>query len=111
MVNGYTVTSPVVSAVAGVARSWSQEAEERRRISKIDPIADTLDYCAGELAARLKAVEETTKFLTVAQFAARESVTEQTVRNWIRAARITAIVTPNGYKIDAAQSTPRRSHP
>ena len=101
----------VIGAVERVAKTWKDEAAKRRGISKSDPVADTLDYCAGELAARLKAVEETTKFLTVAQFAARESVTEQTVRNWIRAARITAIVTPNGYKIDAAQSTPRRSHP
>lgn len=102
------MTSPVVSAVAGVARSWTEEASERRRISKVDPIADTLEYCAGELAKRLETVGDESKFLAVAQFAARENVTEQTVRNWIRSERIAAIDTPNGYKIDASQAAPVR---
>lgn len=96
------------SAAAGVARTWKQEAEKRRSISKTDPVADTLEYCAGELAARLKAVEETAQFLTVAEFAQRESVTEQTVRNWIKNKRIVAIDTPKGYKIDAQQIAPLR---
>jgi excisionase family DNA binding protein len=98
----------VLSVVAGVARTWRQEAEERRRISKTDPIADTLEYCAGEISARLKSIEETEQFLTVAEFANRESVTDQTVRNWIRAGRIAATETPKGYKIDAAQIAPLR---
>lgn len=98
----------VSSAVEGVARTWRQEAELRRRISKTDPIADTLDYCAGEIAARLRAVEETGKLLTVEQFARRESVTPQTVRNWIRGSRVAATETPKGYMIDATQIAPLR---
>jgi hypothetical protein len=103
------MTSPVATAVAGLARTWREEVEERRRISKIYPIADTLDYCAGELAARLQAVEQTSKRLTVAEFAAREEVTEQTVRNWIRGERIAAVRTPNGWRIEASQVAPLRS--
>lgn len=99
----------VSSAVQGVARTWREEAERRRQISKIDPAADTLEYCAGELTARLKSVEEGAKMLTVTQFAQREEVTEQTVRNWIRKERVAAVPTANGYRIDANQSAPLRS--
>lgn len=97
------------AAVSGVTRSWKQEAEERRRISKVDPIADTLDYCAGEIAARLKSVQETVRRLTVEQFAQRHDVTPQTVRNWIKAERIFAIETPKGWSISADQIPLKKS--
>ena len=100
------MTDLVVAAVQGVVQSWNEEVERRRQMSKNDVSADILEYCASEITDRLKAVEHASRFLTVAQFARREEVTEQTVRNWIRKERIAAIETPKGYKIDASQIAP-----
>ena len=46
----------VLSAIQRAAQSWSQEAQARRRISKIDAVADTLEHCASELLVRLREV-------------------------------------------------------
>jgi hypothetical protein len=90
---------PVVGAVEGVAKTWRKEAEERRRISKSDPIADTLDYCAGELAARLRAIAADAQLESVEQRAKREGVTVQTIREWIRTGQLGAQHGPKGYRI------------
>jgi hypothetical protein len=99
----------VVDAVAGVTRTWREEAEKRRGISKVDPIADTLDYCAGEIAARLKTIEASSQRLTVEQYAARVKRTPQTIRNWIRNGQLAAIATTKGYEISVDAERVRRS--
>lgn len=98
----------MVGAIEGVTRSWRQEAEERRRISKSDPVADTLDYCAGELAARLRALAVESETETVEQRAARDGVTPQTVRAWIRTGQLPAGNGPKGYLIPKSAERVRR---
>lgn len=91
--------SLVIATIERTAKSWRTEAEERRRISKADPIADTLDYCAGELSERVRAIKTETQFETVEQRAKREHVTPQTVRIWIRKGQLAAEDGPKGYRI------------
>ncbi len=95
--------------VGELAREWREKADSRRAISKIDPVADALDYCASKLIARARATEIATTQLTVDQFARlpQIGVTPQTVRNWIRAGRLAAIDTVRGYRI-AADALPIR---
>lgn len=104
------MTDVVVSAVQGVTRTWRDEAEKRRRISKADPIADTLDYCAGEIASRIKAVQVDNR-LTVEQYAKlpHVGVTAQTVRTWIRTGQLQAVDTARGYRIAADAKRLRRT--
>lgn len=103
------MTDLVVSAVERVAKTWRQEAEERRRISKADPVADTLDYCAGEIAARIRSLAAETEYETVDQRASREGVTPQTVRGWIRSNQLAAQDGPKGYKIPRTAERVRKS--
>lgn len=90
---------PIVTAVKQQAESWREEAARRRQISRADQVADTLDYCAGELAARLREAQAAVEELTVEQYAKQEGVTPQTVRTWIRHHRLAARETPKGYRI------------
>lgn len=100
----------VLSAVKGVTETWMQEVSKRRRISKTDPVADAIEYCAGEIMARVKSVHEDNR-LTVEQYAKlpHVDVTPQTVRNWIRTGQLQAIDGPKGYKIAADAKRIRRS--
>lgn len=95
------MTDVVVSTVEGVTRTWVDEAKKRRRISDVDPIADTLEYCAGEIVSRVKEVQLNTPGLTPEQYARlpHVGVTPQTVRHWIRTRQLLAIGTPKGYRI------------
>jgi hypothetical protein len=98
----------VIRKVEATARTWRAEAEKRRGISKSDPVADTLEYCAGELTTGLKMVAAETQFLSVEQFARKERVTPQTVRAWIRENRLAAEPGVKGYRIAKdATVTPR----
>lgn len=99
----------VVGAIESVSRTWHEEAVERRRISKTDPIADTLDYCAGELAARLRDVASMTTDLTVEEYAQKVRVTPQTVRTWIRREELPAQHGPKGYRIPVTAVRTRKA--
>lgn len=101
----------VLTTAEGAARGWRQEAEKRRAISAVDPVADTLEYCAGELAARLAEAASADVGLTVEQYAGlpEVDVTPQTVRNWIRRGELAAIETPKGYRIARAAKRIRRA--
>ena len=105
------MTDDVVSAVEGVTSTWRKEAEKRRHISKADPVADTLEYCAGEISSRVKAVQFSDRGLTVEQYAKlpHVSVTAQTIRHWIRTRQLLAIETPKGYRIAADAKRMRRT--
>jgi hypothetical protein len=100
----------VVTAAKALARGWVDEAKNRRRISRFDPAAEALEYCAGELEARIKAVEHDNR-LTVEQYAKlpHVDVTPQTVRMWIRTGQLQAQDSPKGYKIPADAKRIRRS--
>ena len=105
------MTDVVVSTVEGVTRTWVDEAKKRRRISDVDPIADTLEYCAGEIVSRVKEVQLNTPGLTPEQYAKlpHVGVTAQTVRHWIRTRQLLAMETPKGYRISPEAKRMRRS--
>lgn len=91
--------SDALRDVATIAGTWRTEAAERRRISALDPIADTLDYCASELQLRVREIEHATEEVTPEQYARAQGVTVQTVRTWIRTGRLQARETSKGYRI------------
>jgi hypothetical protein len=99
----------LVSVVERTAKTWKQEAEKRRAISAVDPVADTLDYCAGEIAARLEALETDISYESVDERAHREGVTPQTVRIWIRTNQLAATTGPKGYRIPVDAERVRQS--
>jgi hypothetical protein len=104
------MTPPLaVTAIERVTKSWRQEAEERRRISRVDPIADTLDYCAGEIAARLRSIVVESNTESVEERAQRERVTPQTVRIWIRTNQLPAEHGAKGYRIPRDAVRARKS--
>jgi hypothetical protein len=101
--------SPIVSVMKSTATGWKREAEKRRAVSKTDPVADTLEYCAGELAARLRDASAADQYETVEERARRERVTPQTVRNWIRTSQLAAEEGAKGYRIRRDAMRVRRS--
>ena len=103
------MSDPVVGAVERVAKTWKDEAKERRRISASDPVADTLEYCAGELAARMRAIAADAQLETVEQRAKREGVTVQTIREWIRTQQLPAQHGARGYRIPRDAQRVRRA--
>ena len=98
----------VVRKVEATSRTWREEAEKRRKISKLDPVAEVLDYCAGEISAVLRDARSEIEYITVDELAARERVTPQTVRTWIRREIIPAQWGPKGYQIPKDARVPRR---
>lgn len=100
--------SPIISVMKSTATGWKREAEKRREISGTDPVADTLEYCAGELAARLRDASEE-RYETVEVRAKREGVTPQTVRTWIRTNQLAAEEGPKGYRIPRDAQRVRQS--
>jgi len=101
--------SPIVAVMKSTATGWKREAEKRRGISPVDPVADTLEYCAGELAARLRAAAANDEYETVEERAKRERVTPQTVRIWIRTSQLAAEEGAKGYRIRRDAQRVRKS--
>src|SRR5438270_9439783 len=95
------MTDAVLSAIERAARSWSQEAQERRRISKLDSVADTLEHCASDLLERIREVRTAEERLTTEAYAKKHGVTPQTVRTWIRTNQLPAMLGAKGYEIAA----------
>lgn len=92
----------IVSTVKSVARGWKDEAARRRAISKADPIADTLEWCAGEVEQQLRGAQSSVQTLTVEEYAKAHDVTPQTVRLWCRDELLSgARMTPKGWAIPA----------
>lgn len=98
----------VFRKVEATVTTWRQEAARRRAISKSDPVADALDYCSGEIALVMRDAKAEIVTVSVDEFAARERVTPQTVRNWIRAELLPAAPGPKGYRIPVDAKAPRR---
>ncbi len=91
--------STVTAAARDVAEGWRREADQRRRLSRHDPVADALDYCAAELLDQLRMVDGPAAVRTVEQYAADHGVTPQTVRNWIGRGELEAYRTPHGWRV------------
>jgi DNA-binding transcriptional regulator YiaG len=102
------VDDPILDEAKRAQASWKEEAQKRRAISSLDPVADTLDFCAADLAERLRTATRAAEEMTPEQYAAAEGVTVQTVRNWIRRGQLVARHTAKGYRIakDAVRTTP-----
>lgn len=83
------------------AQSYRDEAEQRRRLSKVDPVADALDFVAADLKKRVEVLAAPTATRSVEEWAAEQNppVSAQTVRNWIRAGELEAFEDGRGYKI------------
>lgn len=99
----------VFAQVRGLARTWHTEAERRRQVTRVEPVADTLDYNAGELEQLLSKLEEDTAMLTPGEFAKLHKTTPQTVSAWCRAGKLTGAV-PKGrsWLIPRTSAAPRR---
>ena len=95
----------VIATVEGMANGWAQEAAKRRKISATDPVADTLEYVAGEVRSELQTIKTASHWLTVEEYAVLKDKSEQTVRSWIRKGLIPARRGKDGYRI------PRDAHP
>lgn len=97
----------IETEVETAATDWASEAKRRRGISANDPVADTLEYCAGELKKRLENARAAEKgeWLTVDEYIEAmpegKRVTAQTVRGWIRRGMLSAKSTSRGYRIRA----------
>lgn len=102
-------TDILTSAIRLAVEDYREEAKKRRTISATDPVADTLEYCASDIAERLKEAESASEWLTVEQYAKSEGVTVQTVRQWIRTHQLAATAGPKGYRIRKGERRVRRS--
>lgn len=95
------IAADALGEVKSVARGWRQEAEKRRQIARTDPVAEALEWCAGELDTRVGMLERdlATETVSVAEYAVIAGVTVQSVRAWIRNGELTARRTAHGYEI------------
>ncbi|MFL5580249.1 MAG: hypothetical protein ACJ8AO_07740 [Gemmatimonadaceae bacterium] len=87
------------------------EAAKRRRVSAPDPAADALDYAADEIRVTVEELERASHELSVPEYSAYHRVSQQTVRDWIKAGRLDARRTAaRGYLIkrDARVRPPAR---
>lgn len=100
-----TAASPAVAASQRLAARWLEEAARRRKLSRLDAIADVLDYCAGELLEVAAAAREAELEDTVEEYARLEQVTPATVRKWCRRGKVVARKTAKGYRIPRVQPT------
>lgn len=91
-----------------LASGWISEVKRRRQFTAVDPVADTLEYCAGELNERIRLASFAQAEVTVDQFAELHRVLPATVRRWCRQNRLGARLTPGGYVIPADAIPPLR---
>ncbi|HTG26087.1 MAG TPA: helix-turn-helix domain-containing protein [Reyranella sp.] len=89
----------LLASVQSVSRDWRAEAERRRKVAKSDPVADALDWCAGELDTRCAMLKAECATVSVEQYAAAHGIAEQTVRNWIHQGQLPAERAGRGYRI------------
>lgn len=96
------MTDIIEAEITRVTQEWTDEAQRRRAISKIDPVADALEHCATDLAQRIENARIADgEWVTVEGYAALPDVdvTPQTVRAWIRSGQLAARPTTKGYLI------------
>lgn len=90
------------------AATYRQDAAARRRMSKHDPVADTLEYIADDLEERANRLADPTSLRSVEEYAAEHSVAPQTVRNWIHAGELESVPDAKGFKVPAGAVRSRR---
>jgi len=59
----------VIAKIEAVGTEWRKEAPRLRAITPNDPVADTLECVAGELATQVREIRATCYWLTVREFA------------------------------------------
>lgn len=94
--------NPLATLVRTAIDDFRKEAAERRRITAVDPVADTLAHVASDLADRLKHAEAASEPLTAEQYGAQPHVhaRPQTVRKWCRLGQLPgAMLTEAGWRI------------
>jgi hypothetical protein len=95
--------NPIVDVVRTAVADLKDEAARRRKITRVDPVADTLEHVASDLLDRLKQAELAHERLTPEQYAALPQAggaAVQTVRKWCRLGRIPgAELTDSGWRI------------
>ncbi len=81
----------------------AEECRRRKGISQVDPVADGIAYATGEIRTRLLALAAPGQELSPAEWGAEQDppVTEQTVRNWIRAGELPARKSAKGSLVAA----------
>jgi DNA-binding transcriptional regulator YiaG len=99
----------VIAQIRGLSKAWEDDAKKMKRISQVNPVADTRAYDASELSSLLDQIEKDTEQLTTAQFAKMHKTTPQTVTAWARDKKIPAIPRgARGYLIPRSAIPPRR---
>lgn len=101
----------VLQQIRDKAQEWNADVEKRRRITMIDPVADTRAHDAQELLELADSINENTQEVTTAQYAKLHQVSPPTVTAWIRTSKIRARVTGNGYVIRRDEKPPKHKQP
>lgn len=94
--------NPLADVVRGAISDFRSEAARRRKITAVDPVADTLAHVASDLADRLRHAEHATERLTPEQYGALPHIDAkpQTVRKWCRLGQLPgAEHTESGWRI------------
>jgi excisionase family DNA binding protein len=100
----------IIAQIRGTAKAWAEDAEKMKRISPVNPVADTRAYDASELLSLLDKIEKDTVQLTTAQYAKLHGTTSQTVTTWARKGKIPAIARgARGYLIPRNAKPPQRA--
>lgn len=97
-----------LAQIRSLAERWQNEVARRRAITRVDPVADAIAYCARDLEESLRQVEESTAMLTPGEFAQLHRTTSQTVTAWCRSGKISGAI-PNGrsWLIPRSAAAPR----
>ena len=89
------------------ASAWERDVEQRRRITHVDPVADTRAFDAQELRTLADKLKDATMELTTDQFASLHKTSRQTVIRWIHRQKISARRTAQGWLIPGDTIPPR----
>ncbi len=101
----------IFSAARAQLQTWTDETARRRQISKLDPVADTLEHCAEEMTELLDSLEKGSEWLTPEEYALAvkpRPVSAQTVRNWIHRGELKASDSARGFVIHRSARRVRR---
>lgn len=99
----------IFAQIEAQVRSMDDEVKKRRRVTAVDPVADTTEYYAGEIRSLLDRLKKDTEMLSPRQFAQLHRTTPQTVNAWCRAGKLEGVV-PNGrsWLIPRTAQAPKR---
>ncbi len=89
----------VLSSLRGELNDWRSNAEDRRRFTPNDPVADAIDALAARLEEVTKTIERDSEIVTAEVYAALHGVTPQTVRGWCRTGELSHVRSGKKYSI------------